>query len=387
MSEVVEYESSENKVNVKRGLEGVVCDVSTVSKVNPETNSLIYKGYPVQDLAENCTFEEVAYLLWHDDLPNANQLKEFEKQERGLREISPALVQVIRSFPKGAHPMDAIRTGVSFVGMEDSDTLTRTPQKDYERAMILLAKIPTILAYDYRTRQLGKEPIAPRKDLRIAENFFHMVFGQVPDARIVKAFEVSLVLYAEHGFNASTFASRVVTSTTSDLYSAVCGGIGSLKGPLHGGANEQVMHMMKEIDDPTKAREWMIQALADKRKVMGFGHRVYKKGDSRVPTMKKYMAVMSEVTGETKWLKMYEALEQVMIEKKNIHPNLDFPAGPAYHLMGIETEYFTPIFVMSRITGWCAHIFEQIKDNRLIRPLCQYTGSTQRSVKPIASRA
>lgn len=386
MSEVVEYESSEGKVNVKRGLEGVVCDVSTVSKVNPETNSLIYKGYPVQDLAENCTFEEVAYLLWHDDLPTANQLKEFEKQERGLREISPALAQVIRSFPKGAHPMDAIRTGVSFVGMEDSDTLTRTPQKDYERAMILLAKIPTILAYDYRTRQLGKEPIAPRKDLRIAENFFHMVFGKVPDARIVKAFEVSLVLYAEHGFNASTFASRVVTSTTSDLYSAVCGGIGSLKGPLHGGANEQVMHMMKEIDDPTKAREWMIQALAEKRKVMGFGHRVYKKGDSRVPTMKKYMAVMSEVTGETKWLKMYEALEQVMIEKKNIHPNLDFPAGPAYHLMGIETEYFTPIFVMSRITGWCAHIFEQIKDNRLIRPLCQYTGSTQRSVKPIASR-
>jgi 2-methylcitrate synthase len=386
MSEVVEYESSENKVNVKRGLEGVVCDVSTVSKVNPETNSLIYKGYPVQDLAENCTFEEVAYLLWHDDLPTAIQLKEFEKQERSLREISPALAQVIRSFPKGAHPMDAIRTGVSFVGMEDSDTLTRTPQKDYERAMILLAKIPTILAYDYRTRQMGKEPIAPRKDLRIAENFFHMVFGKVPDPRIVKAFEVSLVLYAEHGFNASTFASRVVTSTTSDLYSAVCGGIGSLKGPLHGGANEQVMHMMKEIGDPAKAREWMIQALADKRKVMGFGHRVYKKGDSRVPTMKKYMAVMSEVTGETKWLKMYEALEQVMIEKKNIHPNLDFPAGPAYHLMGIETEYFTPIFVMSRITGWCAHIFEQIKDNRLIRPLCQYTGSTQRSVKPIAQR-
>ncbi len=386
MSEVVEYESSENKVNVKRGLEGVVCDVSTVSKVNPETNSLIYKGYPVQDLAENCTFEEVAYLLWHDDLPTASQLKEFEKQERSLREISPALAQVIRSFPKGAHPMDAIRTGVSFVGMEDSDTLTRTPQKDYERAMILLAKIPTILAYDYRTRQMGKEPIAPRKDLRIAENFFHMVFGKVPDPRIVKAFEVSLVLYAEHGFNASTFASRVVTSTTSDLFSAVCGGIGSLKGPLHGGANEQVMHMMKEIGDPAKAREWMIQALADKRKVMGFGHRVYKKGDSRVPTMKKYMAVMSEVTGETKWLKMYEALEQVMIEKKNIHPNLDFPAGPAYHLMGIETEYFTPIFVMSRITGWCAHIFEQIKDNRLIRPLCQYTGSTQRSVKPIAQR-
>jgi 2-methylcitrate synthase len=386
MSEAMEFDSSENKVNVKRGLEGVVCDVSTVSKVNPETNSLIYRGYPVQDLAENCTFEEVAYLLLHSDLPTAPQLKAFEQQERSQRELSPALVQVLKAFPKGAHPMDALRTGVSFIGMEDSDSLTRTPAKDFERAMLLLSKIPTVLAYDYRLRSMGKEPIAPRKDLRIAENFFHMCFGKVPDPRIVKAFEVSLVLYAEHGFNASTFTSRVITSTTSDLFSAVCGAIGSLKGPLHGGANEQVMHMMKEIGDPAKAREWMIQALADKRKVMGFGHRVYKKGDSRVPTMKKYMALMSEVVGDTKWLKMYEALEQVMIEKKNIHPNLDFPAGPAYHLMGIETEYFTPIFVVSRITGWCAHIFEQISDNRLIRPLCQYTGSTQRAVKPIASR-
>lgn len=386
MAEVQEYENSEGKVNVKRGLEGVICDVSQVSKVNPETNSLIYRGYPVQDLAENCTFEEVAYLMWHNDLPTAAQLKEFQDSERSQREIHPDLATMMRKFPKGAHPMDALRTGVSFIGMEDSDSLTRDPKKDYARAMKLLAQIPTILAYDYRGRTMGKEAIAPRKDLRIAENFFHMTFGKVPDARIVKAFEVSLVLYAEHGFNGSTFASRVITSTTSDLFSAVCGAIGSLKGPLHGGANEQVMHMMKEIGDPAKARDWMIQALAEKRKVMGFGHRVYKKGDSRVPTMKKYMQLMSEVTGEQKWAKMYDALEQVMIEKKNIYPNLDFPAGPAYHLMGIETEYFTPIFVMSRITGWCAHIFEQIADNRLIRPLCQYTGSAQRSVKPIAQR-
>lgn len=386
MSEALEYESSENKVNVKRGLEGVVCDVSSISKVNPETNSLIYRGYPVQDLAENCSFEEVAYLLWHGDLPTKGQLKEFEQLERSQREIAPTLAQFMRSFPKGAHPMDALRTGVSYIGMEDSDSLTRDFKRDYARAMKLLAQIPTVLAYDYRGRSMGKEPIAPRKDLRMAENFFHMCFGKVPDPAVVKAFEVSLVLYAEHGFNGSTFAARVITSTTSDLFSAVCGAIGSLKGPLHGGANEQVMHMMKEIGDPAKARDWMLDALANKRKVMGFGHRVYKKGDSRVPTMKKYMASLSEHLGETKWLKMYDALEQVMLEKKGIHPNLDFPAGPAYHLMGIQTEYFTPIFVMSRITGWCAHIFEQIADNRLIRPLCQYTGQPQRAVAPLGAR-
>jgi 2-methylcitrate synthase len=195
-----------------------------------------------------------------------------------------------------------------------------------------------------------------------------------------------LILYAEHSFNASTFAARVIASTTSDLYSAVVGGIGALKGPLHGGANEQVMHMMLEVGDPDKAKEWMLQALTDKRKIMGFGHRVYKNGDSRVPTMRKYTAKMAEVTGNQKWMKMYDALAEVMLEKKNIHPNLDFPAGPAYYMMGFDIDFFTPIFVMSRITGWSAHVIEQSKANRLIRPLSAYNGKGERKVSPLTQR-
>src|SRR5690606_29316691 len=209
---------------------------------------------------------------------------------------------------------------------------------------------------------------APNKDLSFSENCFHMTFDTIPSKEVVKAFDVSLILYAEHSFNASTFTSRVVTSTESDIYSATVAGIGALKGPLHGGANEQVMHMMLEIADPAKAEQWMLDALAKKRKVMGFGHRVYKKGDSRVPTMKKYAMQMAEVTGESRWMQIYESLEKVMVSKKNIYPNLDFPAGPAYYMMGFEIDFFTPIFVMARTTGWSAHIMEQRANNRIIRP-------------------
>jgi 2-methylcitrate synthase len=213
-----------------------------------------------------------------------------------------------------------------------------------------------------------------------------MCFGKIPAKEIVKAFDVSLILYAEHSFNASTFTTRVVTSTESDLYSATTAGIGALKGPLHGGANEQVMHMMLEIADPNKATQWMLDALAQKRKVMGFGHRVYKKGDSRVPTMKKYAQVMADVTGNQKWMQMYEALEKTMIEKKKIYPNLDFPAGPAYYMMGFEIDFFTPVFVMARTTGWSAHIMEQAANNRIIRPLSEYIGAEQRKVRPLSER-
>jgi 2-methylcitrate synthase len=274
--------------------------------------------------------------------------------------------------------MDSVRTGVSFLGCEDARIWDATKETTLDKAINLLAKIPTMVAADYRTKK-GQEIIPPRKDLSLSENFFHMCFGRIPDPRIVKAFDVSLILYAEHSFNASTFTSRVVTSTQSDIYSATTAGIGALKGPLHGGANEMVMHMMKEIGDPAKARDWMLDALAQKKKVMGFGHRVYKSGDSRVPTMKKYLQVMCDVTGEQKWIQMYEALEKVMVEKKNIYPNLDFPAGPAYYLMGFDINFFTPIFVMARTTGWSAHIMEQAANNRIIRPLSEYIGATQRS--------
>lgn len=383
MSQVQEFDEPE--IRVKKGLEGVVVDNTSISKVMPESNSLTYRGYAVQDLSENCRFEEVAYLLWHGELPTATQLAAFESQERGLRALSPALMEVISRYPKFAHPMDTLRTSLSFLGLEDERIWDATPKTNQDKSLRMLAKIPTMIAAEYRHKK-GLAPIPPKTDLPMSENFFHMCFGKVPAPEVVKAFDVSLILYAEHSFNASTFASRVVTSTMADVYSAVVAGVGALKGPLHGGANEQVMHMLKEIEDPTRARDWMLQALKDKRKVMGFGHRVYKRGDSRVPTMKKYMQAMAKFTGQEKWMYMSEALEKTMVEQKNIHPNLDFPAGPAYYMMGFEIDMFTPIFVMSRITGWTAHIMEQAANNRIIRPLSDYTGPEERKVRPMAQR-
>lgn len=373
------------ETNVKKGLEGVVIDTTSISKVMPEINSLTYRGYKVQDLAEVCNFEEVAYLLWKGELPNRQQLEKFESLERSYREISPDLLKSIALYPKNAHPMDTIRTGVSFLGMTDPRTWENDPETNQDKAIQLLAKIPTIIAADYRCRN-GKDPIAPRKDLSFSENFFHMCFNEVPDKNVVKAFDVSLILYAEHGFNASTFTSRVVTSSLSDMYSAVTAAIGSLKGPLHGGANEQVMHTLLEVGDPAKAEAWITDAIEKKKKIMGFGHRVYKKGDSRVPTMKKYARKLAEVKNGQKWMDISDILEKTMVEKKGIHPNLDFPAGPAYYLMGFEIGMFTPIFVMARITGWTAHIMEQTANNRIIRPLSDYNGHGERKVTPLADR-
>lgn len=380
-----DYVPEPEKVNTKKGLEGSVIDTSSVSKVNAETNSLVYRGYPVQDLAEHCRFEEVAYLMYNDELPTAAQLKDFEEKERGYREITKECLGVIKALPKKSHPMDSIRTAVSFIGCEDERVWDATPATNLDKSIRLLAKIPTCIAADYRNKK-GLDFIPPRKDLSLSENFFHMCFGKIPQAEIVKAFDVSLILYAEHSFNASTFTARVVASTESDLYSSTVAGIGALKGPLHGGANEQVMHMMLEIADPAKAEHWMLEALALKKKVMGFGHRVYKKGDSRVPTMKKYAMKMAEVTGVKKWMQIYESLEKVMVDKKRIYPNLDFPAGPAYYMMGFEIDFFTPIFVMARTTGWSAHFMEQRSNNRIIRPLSEYIGAAQRSVKPLSER-
>ena len=366
-------------MNVKPGLEGVVIDKTSISKVVPESNSLVYRGYRVQDLCEHCSFEDVAYLLWNEDLPNDSQLKAFVEKEKLYRELPQNILQALSEIKKECHPMDFLRTGVSLLGCQDSRIWDNSPETSEDKAISLLAKIPAIIAYGFRLKQ-DKEFIPPSSDLSISANFFNMCFGEVPAPEVVKAFDVSLILYAEHSFNASTFTSRVITSTTSDMYSAVTGAIGALKGPLHGGANEQVMYMLQEVEEPQKAREWMLTALKEKRKVMGFGHRVYKNGDSRVPTMKKYMTQMADFVGDRKWLEISNELEKVMVEEKNIYPNLDFPAGPAYFIMGFEIEMFTPIFVMSRITGWAAHIMEQTKNNRIIRPLSEYIGSNERSI-------
>lgn len=373
-------------IKVPKGLAGVIADTTSVSKVMPETNSLTYKGYPVQDLAEHCSFEEVAYLLIHEELPNQSQLETFSTQEQSYRSISESLQRVIKQFPKQAHPMDFLRTGVSFLGMEDPRTWDNSRETTIDKFLQLFAKLPTIAAYSYRHSE-GEDFIAPQNHLSFSENFFYMCFGEVPAPEVVKAFDVSLILYAEHSFNASTFTTRVITSTTSDIYSAITGGIGALKGPLHGGANEMVMHMMNEIKESNLSpKDWMLDALAQKKKIMGFGHRVYRNGDSRVPTMHKYAQKMAAFTNGQEWMEMYDELRQTMLDNKGIYPNLDFPAGPAYYMMGFPIDFFTPIFVLSRITGWTAHIIEQTADNRIIRPLSEYIGASEREVKPMNQR-
>ena len=370
---------------VYRGLDGVIVDETSISKVMPETNSLTYRGYPVQDLCKFCCFEEVAYLLWYGELPNRSQLRSFKNKEKNLRQLSRGALGVIKKFPKRAHPMDTIRTAVSYLGTNEIAWGGEPYEKDMSRSLSLLSKIPTLIASDYRYRQ-GKRRIPPRTDLSFSENFLHMCFGKVPPKKVVKAFDVSLILYAEHSFNASTFATRVVTSTMSDIYSAVTAGIGALKGPLHGGANEAVMHMLLDIGSADKAEAWLRRAFLKKRVVMGFGHRVYKWGDSRVPTMRSCLEDLSQWKNDRKWIEIEDVLEDIMVNEKNIHPNLDYPAGPAYYLMGFEIDMFTPIFVMSRITGWTAHYMEQNAANRLIRPLSAYKGVKERRVKPLAKR-
>lgn len=371
---------------ISKGLAGVYADYTRISTVVDETNSLTYFGYPVQELAEFCRFEEVAYLLWYGDLPTADQLKKFEQEERGQRQISPKLMTVLRQFRVDAHPMDTLRTAVSFMGVEDSTWADLSPAGNLKKSIRLFAQIPTIIAADFRIRK-GQEPIAPRTDLSLAENFFYMYFGDVPQKEIVKCFDASLTFYAEHSFNASTFTGRTIASSLSDIYSAVTGAIGSLKGPLHGGANEAVMHMLLDIQEPSKAQAWIDEAISEKKKlVMGFGHRVYKNGDSRVPYMTKVFHEMAKIKNGQKWVEIENILARTMLEKKNIHPNLDYPVGPAYYMMGFDIPVFTPIFVISRITGWTAHIMEQLRDNKLMRPLSVYNGVPQRPVQPLAKR-
>ena len=371
--------------DIKKGLMGVVVDETGISKVMPEINSLTYRGYAAQDLCAKCKFEEVAYLILNGDLPNSIELKKFEKKERKDRKLSKSLIKIIKEMPKKSHPMDVARTAVSVMGLEDKETTDNSPKANLRKAMRIFSKMPVALAAFYRLRK-GKKIIAPKNKLSVAENFFHMCFGKVPNKEIVKAFDVSLILYAEHSFNVSTFTARTITSSLSDIHGAITGAIASLKGPLHGGANEEVMHMMNKIKKPENALNWINDALDKKAVVMGFGHRVYKNGDSRVPTMREYFGKVAKITKDKKFEKIYDIVEKVMIDRKNIHPNVDYPTGPTYHLMGFDTDFFTPIFVISRITGWSAHIIEQHSTNKLIRPLAAYNGSKHRQVANLKDR-
>ena len=370
---------------IKKGLLGIVVDETTISHVVPELSTLTYRGYTVQELCDKCDFEEVAYLVLNGDLPNKKQLKKFIKEERSERKLSKQILKNIQTMPKNAHPMDVIRTCVSLMALEDKDTRDNSPKANMRKTMRIFAKTPTAVAAYFRYRR-GKKIISPSSKLSFSENFFKMMFNKVPDKEIVRAFDISLILYAEHSFNVSTFTARTITSSLSDLHGAITGAIASLKGPLHGGANEAVMHMMKEIGKPEKAKAWIENALDKKKVVMGFGHRVYRTGDSRVPTMKHYMFKVAKLLKKEKYPRMYEILEKIMLAKKNIHPNVDFPCGPTYYMMGIDIDFYTPIFVMSRITGWSAHIMEQHNSNKLIRPLSKYKGKEVREVMLLNQR-
>jgi 2-methylcitrate synthase len=371
--------------DIKKGLLGIVVDETTISQVMPDINSLTYRGYAVQDLCEKCSFEEVAYLILNKELPNKTKLKKFKKELEENRNITINLREIVKHMPKKAHPMDVARTVVSVMGLEDKDTSNNSPAANMRKAIRIFAKTPTALAAFFRARK-GKNVISPKKGLGFSENFFYMCFGKMPSKDIIKAFDISLILYAEHSFNVSTFTARTITSSLSDIHSAITGAIGSLKGPLHGGANEAVMHMMNKIKKPENALKWINNALDKKEVVMGFGHRVYKKGDSRVPTMEKYFKKVSKIKGDKKFFKIYDVVKNKMIERKDIHPNVDFPTGPTYHLMGFDTDFFTPIFVISRITGWSAHIMEQHAANKLIRPLSKYSGEKHRKVMLLNQR-
>lgn len=376
---------------IRKGLNGVVADTTAISKVNPETNSLLYRGYPVPQLAATQSIEAVAHLLWTGELPDEQELAQAVAHERSHRDLVPQVRAAMDSLPTTCHPMDAVRTAVSVLGALDPRAQDSSREAELEKARQLFARLPAVIAYEQRRRRAGRptEPIPPRDDLDYSQNFLWMTFGEEAAAEVVDAFRISMVLYAEHSFNASTFTARVITSTLSDLHSAVAGAIGALKGPLHGGANEAVMHTFDELgirpeeseaEAKERAKTWMEDALAQKKKVMGFGHRVYKQGDSRVPTMKQAMDAMIAHFDRHEILGLYNGLEQAMDEAKGIKPNLDYPAGPTYHLMGFDTELFTPLFIAARITGWTAHVMEQRAENALIRPLSEYVGPDERQV-------
>ncbi len=372
-------------IQIQKGLAGVVADTTAISKVNPETNSLLYRGYPVQELAATQPFEAVAYLLWNGELPSDEQLAELRTEERRHRALADNVRAAIDLLPLSAHPMDEVRTAVSVIGASDVSgsgsvlDAAGSPEENLARSVRLYAALPAIVAYGQRRRR-GEQLVEPRDDLDYAANFLWMTFGEEADEVVVDAFNRSMTLYAEHSFNASTFTARVITSTLSDLYSAVVGAIGALKGPLHGGANEAVMHIFDEIGEADKVVAWLDEALAEKRKIMGFGHRVYKRGDSRVPTMKAALDTLVEHYDRPDVAALYDALESEFVSRKGIYPNLDYPSGPAYNLIGFDTLTFTPLFIASRVTGWTAHVMEQTASNALIRPLSAYDGVDERHI-------
>ena len=364
------------------GLDGVIAGETAISTI---VDGLRYRGYPVTELADKCSFDEVAYLLLHGELPTRTQLADLQKRLAAAQKLPGVLSELLTKLPKNAVPMDVLRTGVSILASYEPELEDATCAANVRKAERLLAQIPLIIAEFYRATK-GQPVVPPKPELGFAANMLYMLKGTPPSAADARAFDVSLILYAEHEFNASTFTARVVCSTESDLHSAVTAAIGALKGRLHGGANEKVMEMLLKTGGPDKAEAWIRAALARKDKVMGFGHRVYKHGDVRARVLKGFAQQAAQRAGTTQWETAAEIIEKVLETEKNLFPNLDWPAGRLYHALGLDVPLYTPFFVASRITGWAAHVIEQAEHNRLIRPRSRYNGPEDRHVMPIDER-
>ena len=367
------------------GLRGVVAAQSAIGDVNGEEGKLIYQGYDIHDLAEHSTFEEVIFLLWNGRLPKQAELDELTSQIRANYKIPGEIVAGMKYMPKDADPMDVLRTCVSALDFYDKDGHGTDPENAHKAAVKITGQIGTIAAAWDRIRN-GKDPVAPDSSLSIAENFLYMLRGEKPDAEEARMFDIALILHADHELNASTFTTRVVAGTLADMYGAVTAGIAALAGPLHGGANTAVMKMLIEIDDPAKIDEWVDNALANKKKIMGIGHAVYKTEDPRATWLRKFSKQMADKKGESKWFDMSQRIEKLMHEKKGMYPNVDFYSASTYYLMGIPLDLYTPIFAVSRISGWTGHILEQYANNKLIRPRAEYIGKRDQKYTPIGER-
>ncbi|HWB01254.1 MAG TPA: citrate/2-methylcitrate synthase [Pirellulales bacterium] len=366
------------------GLEGVVAGETAVSTID---GSLQYRGYRVEELAEHGTFEETAYLLLHGELPTVQQLGEFRKRlATAAGEVPPEIITTLRSIPAQAAAMDVIRSGASLLAHWDRDAADNSHDANVRKAERLLAQLPVLVAARQRLLA-GKEPVGPDAKRSLAANFLGMLTRRAPTERMVRALDVSLVLYAEHEFNASTFTARVVCSTLSDLHSAVVAAIGALKGPLHGGANERVLEVLQQVGSADQAEAWVREALANKVRIMGFGHRVYKDGDPRAVYLKTLCRELAEESGHQDMERMADVIETIVGQEKHLPPNLDWPSARLYHYLGLPVELYTPLFVISRVSGWSAHIIEQLDHNRLIRPRSRYTGAAARSWVPVEKRA
>jgi citrate synthase len=359
---------------ISKGLEGVVATDTRLGDVRGQEGQLVYCGYDIKELAGNASFEEVIYLLWHNKLPNRSELAELKKQLAAERQLPDQVVEFLRTTPRTALPIDVLRTAVSMLGLHDLLlTLDQSLEATRRRAISITAKVGVIIAYFHRARN-GLELLSVRQDLSEAGHFLYLLDGKEPSQKKTETLDVAYVLHAEHGMNASTFSARVTISTLTDIYSAITAAIGTLKGPLHGGANEGVIHMLQEIGTPDKVDAYIEQALAQKKKIMGIGHRVYKVLDPRAPILKTMAVQLSSELGEAKWIEMSERIAALMKEKKGLHANVDFYSATLYYSLGIPIDLFTCIFAISRTAGWTAHVLEQLSDNRLYRPLSEYTG-------------